>query len=394
MKKLKLLILGFVIISLTSRLIAQEHSEGINFFHGTFKDALALAKSQDKLLFMDAYTTWCGPCRRMSSNTFPDPAVGAYYNANFVCIKVDMEKEEGPGLAQTYGVGSYPTLLYLDGDGKVAYKTAGMRDPEQFIALGQEVMKTIDKSANFEKIYNEGKKDGATVLAYIKSLNAAGKPSLKITNEYLSTQKDLSTPQNLDIIFEGTKEADSKVFDYFIQNKDAYIKSKNLTMFDGKVYQSCMKTFQKSLEYRNEDLLNIAQVKMKNHSSKYSEFKYNTDMEYYARTGNASKFESACKGYTSKIAKNDASKLSQSAQMCIDFFRTNPSVVNLAQKLISKAVKIEGSPNQYLLYANILKLNGNYKSAKVNAMKGLTIAREKMMPTYALEQFMQELEIN
>ena len=41
---------------------------------------------------------------------------GNYYNANFINIKVDiMEKEEGPQIASTYGVGSYPTLLYIDG---------------------------------------------------------------------------------------------------------------------------------------------------------------------------------------------------------------------------------------------------------------------------------------
>ncbi len=373
---------------------SQEQGSGINFFHGTFKDALALAKSQDKLVFMDAFTTWCGPCRRMSSGTFPDPNVGSYYNANFVNIKVDMEKDEGPQLAQAYQVGSYPTLLYLDGDGKVVYKTAGMRGPEDFIALGQEVMKKVDKSGAYEILYKNGNRDSETILAYIKSLNASGKSSLKIANEYLATQKDLSSPTNVEIIFEATQEADSKVFDYFIQNKEAYLKIKNQNMFDGKVYQACMKTFQKSLEYRNEDLLKISQEKMKNHSTKAVEFKYNTSMEYYARTGNDVKFKSACQGYTSKLAKNDATRLTQSAQMCVDFFRTNSGIIGLAKKLAERAVKLEGTPNQYLLLANILKLNGEYKAAKDNVLKGLTIAREKMMPTFALEQLMQELQAN
>ncbi len=376
------------------RLVSQEKSEGINFFHGTFKEALEQAKAQDKLIFMDAFTTWCGPCRRMSSQTFPDPNVGNFYNANFINMKVDMEKGEGPTLQAQYGVGSYPTLLFIDSDGKIFYKTAGMRGPEDFIALGQEVMKKLDKSSVYEKQYNEGKRDAESILAYVKSLNAAGKSSLKVANDYLMTQKDLSTPINLEIIFESAKEADSKIFDYFIQNKDAYIKLKNQQMFDGKVYQACMKTFQKALEYRNEDLLLVAQEKMKSHSSKAMDFKYNTDMEYYARTGNADKYEKACKAYSSKIIKNDAQRLTQCAQMSIDFFRTNAKIVNLAQKLSAQSVKLEGTPNQYLLYANILKLNGNYKAAKENAMKGLTIAREKQQPTLALEQFVQELNIN
>ncbi len=377
-------------MGLIGKSLAQEGT-GINFFHGTFKEALALAKSQDKLVFMDAYTTWCGPCRRMSANTFPDPNVGNYYNANFINIKVDMEKEEGPQIASTYGVGSYPTLLYIDGDGKVVYKTAGMRGPEDFIALGQEVMKKIDKSSTYEKMFNDGKRDPETVLAYVKSLNAAGKSPIKVINEYLSTQKDLTTPANLDIIFEGAREADSKVFDLFLQNKAFYEKTRNPNVIDAKIYQCCMKTFQKSLEYRNEDLLKLSQEKMKSHSSKALEFKYNTDMEYYARTGDAAKFEKATKGFVSKMAGKDANKITQSAQMCIDFFRTNGKLTKLAEQLAGKAVKLDGTPNQYLLYANTLKLNGKYKEAKQQATKGLNIAREKSMPTGGLEQILQEL---
>lgn len=394
MKFLQYILSFLVLLLIHSFAFSQEKAGGINFFHGSFKEALEQAKSQDKLLFMDAYTTWCGPCKRMSANTFPDPAVGEYYNTNFINIKVDMEKEEGPKLAQTYSVGSYPTLLYLDGDGKVVYRTSGMRGPEDFIDLGKEVMKKLDKSAGFEKMYNEGKRDGETVLAYIKSLNASGKPSLKIANEYLATQKDLSLPVNLEIIFESTREADTKVFDYFIQNKSEYLKKKNPTMIDAKIYQSCMKTFQKSIEYRNEDLLKLAQEKMKHHSSKAMEFKFNTDLEYYARNNDATKFSSAFKKYTSKFAKNDASRLTQAAQMCIDFFRTNTKIIKLAEKASARSVKLEGSPNQYLLYGTILKLNGKYKQAIEIATKGITLAREKMLPTFAFEQLIQELQIN
>ncbi|MEP7195293.1 MAG: DUF255 domain-containing protein [Saprospiraceae bacterium] len=373
---------------------AQEKTEGINFFHGTFKEALDLAKSQDKLIFMDAFTSWCGPCKRMSAYTFPDPKVGEYYNTNFINIKVDMEKEEGPALAKTYSVGSYPTLLYIDGDGKVIFRTAGMRGADEFILLGMDVMKKIDKSGNYELLYNEGKRDPETILAYIKSLNAAGKPSIKIANDYLATQKDLGTNINMEIIYEATKDADSKIFDYFIQNKEAYIKLKSLLVFDAKVYQACMRTFQKSLEFRNEELLNLAQEKMKFHSSKMKEFKLNTDMEFYARTNNPEKYIKACKKFTSTLVKNDATRLTQSAQMSIDFFRTNKSIVKLAEKNAAEAVKIEGNPNQLLLYATILKLNGNYKLSREIAIKALNLAREKMMSTYGIEQLLQELQEN
>lgn len=101
----------------------------------------------------------------------------------------------------------------------------------------------------------KGRRSHETVLAYIKSLNQAGRPSLKITNDYLLTQKDLTTPENLDIILNGATDADSKVFEYLIQNKDAIIKLKSKETFETRVYACCKKTATKALEYRNESLL-------------------------------------------------------------------------------------------------------------------------------------------
>ena len=53
-------------------------AEGIEFFEGTFKEALDKAKLEGKIVFVDAYTTWCGPCKRMSKNVFPKKEVGDF----------------------------------------------------------------------------------------------------------------------------------------------------------------------------------------------------------------------------------------------------------------------------------------------------------------------------
>ena len=63
-------------------------SQGIEFFHGTFEEAKIEAKAQGKLIFMDAYAVWCGPCKMMRNTVFPLPEVGEYFNANFINMKV------------------------------------------------------------------------------------------------------------------------------------------------------------------------------------------------------------------------------------------------------------------------------------------------------------------
>ena len=69
---------------------------GVNFEHITFDEALAKAKAENKLVFMDCYTSWCGPCKYMSETIFPQEKAGEFFNPKFVCVKFDMEKGEGP----------------------------------------------------------------------------------------------------------------------------------------------------------------------------------------------------------------------------------------------------------------------------------------------------------
>lgn len=367
-------------------------AQGIDFFHGSFQEGLDKAKAEGKLVFVDAFTTWCGPCRRMAANTFPDPSVGSFYNENFINMKIDMEKGEGPNIAVRYAVNSYPTLIYIDGSGKVVHKVSGARGPEAFIELGRDALKKNDRSGDYAKLYEEGNRDPKTVLAYIKALNSAGKPSLKIANEYLATQNNLKTPENLEIILESTTEADSRIFDLLIQHKTELIQLKGKDLFEAKILQSCHRTFNKAVEYRNEALLKEAQNKIKNHPSKAKEFVLQTNMEYAARTGDADRYISAAKLFQKKSLKNDAAKLSKLAEQSIQYFKTNPKVSSFAEGVAKQAANNGGLPNQYLMYAQILKMNGKHKEAIAACKKGMDIAKEKSEPTYHFERMIKDLE--
>ena len=105
---------------------------------------------------------------------------GSFFNANFINMKVDMEKDEGPDLSIKYEVNAYPTLLFIDKTGKLVHKGTGARPPDGLIDLGRDALKKNDRSGDYEKMYNAGKRDPETVLLYLKALNQVGKPSLKI----------------------------------------------------------------------------------------------------------------------------------------------------------------------------------------------------------------------
>lgn len=115
---------------------------GINFFHGTWKEALAVAQEENKLIFLDAYAAWCGPCKMMARTTFKEKEVGEFFNANFINVKMDMEKHpEGPRLSNQLYLTAYPTMYFLNYSEKPIYKTLGYLKANKLIAEGKKALK-------------------------------------------------------------------------------------------------------------------------------------------------------------------------------------------------------------------------------------------------------------
>lgn len=122
---------------------AQNEAEGIQFFQGSWKEAVKKAKSENKPIFVDAYAVWCGPCKWMARNIFTDPEVASFYNENFINVQLNMEKDEGLLFSRTYRVNAYPTLLYFDSDGKPVQREMGAKMKDHFINIGKQVLKKV-----------------------------------------------------------------------------------------------------------------------------------------------------------------------------------------------------------------------------------------------------------
>jgi thioredoxin 1 len=114
---------------------------GIRFIEADWDKALAEAKKQHKLIFLDAYASWCGPCKLLKKNTFPDKEAGEFFNANYINVAIDMEKGDGPALGEKYAVNAYPTLIITDADGNILTYTKGYLNPKQLIDFGEHGLK-------------------------------------------------------------------------------------------------------------------------------------------------------------------------------------------------------------------------------------------------------------
>ena len=116
-------------------------SSSIVFIEDSWDEALKQAAKQHKYIFVDAYATWCGPCKMLKARTFTDDKAAAFYNANFVNVSIDMEKGRGPELAQAWQLRAYPTLIIFDPKGKPVLGTVGFINASELIRFGREALK-------------------------------------------------------------------------------------------------------------------------------------------------------------------------------------------------------------------------------------------------------------
>lgn len=367
----------FAILFVCSSL-ASLTAQGIEFFHGSWAEAQEKARSEEKLIFVDAFASWCGPCKRMAAAVFPEEKVGTYFNANFICLKIDMEKPENAEFAGKYPVSAYPTLMFLDASGKVVQKEVGAKSVEQLLEFAQKAIGRTDKSGDYEKAYNEGKRDPEFLLAYVRALNAAGKPSLKITNEYLNTQKDLTTDINLRFLFEGAVEADSRVFDLLLANQQKASAVLGEDKVNARIENACKKTVKKAVEFKSEELLTEAKTKMKTALPARAEaFAREADMNYYSATKDVKNYLKAAQSYQKGEIKNNSARLHDLVISLLRAFPDDGKVLDQAEKWCKTAAENGGLPEYYLTLAEIYKRQGDKDKARATAEKARKAIGEK-----------------
>ena len=158
-------------------------AQGVDFQPLTYTEALERAKAENKLVFMDCYTSWCGPCQIMTNKVFPQKEAGDYFNSCFVCVKFDMEKGEGVDLAKQFKVRVYPTFLIIRPDGIVQHRLVGGGELQEFIAR-------VENGAN-EK----------TSLLYLDGRYASGKLKKKDMQAYYVALKDAGMDGKADTVY-------------------------------------------------------------------------------------------------------------------------------------------------------------------------------------------------
>ena len=225
----------------------------MQFFQGTFEEALKQAQTEHKNVFIDFYTVWCGPCKMMSAQVFPDAEVAAYFNEKFVNYQINAEDKNFAEEVKRFRIQAYPTLVFLDPSGKLLAQQAGAMDAASFLRLAKRVNGEL---MSFEKMYDQlktRKSDQALIQALLLEAPdyLAKTPEgpnydrweLRINrlyNDYRKKKavKDMMNPADFNILMIYHPEADKndEILNYIVGNYDEVVKSAGKNAVDRYVF--------------------------------------------------------------------------------------------------------------------------------------------------------------
>lgn len=234
MKKLLITLSLFIAI----QAVAQD---GIRFEHCSWADVKAKALKENKLIFADFYTQWCGPCLAMAEDVFVLESVGNLYNANFVNVKIDTENGEGVELAKKYQISSYPTFVFIDPKTEEAVHVSGSRqDKETFLFTGKSALDPQKRSPYLAAQHKAGDGSAQFLLNYARyQASRYNRAESTAAFEKLVQMPgySLDNPEIWDFFFKNINGRDNGLFKALIADPAKYIAIHGQKAVDEKLFK-------------------------------------------------------------------------------------------------------------------------------------------------------------
>ena len=323
-------------------LFSQEDQLAIRFIDNDLSAAIQLAKEKDKIIFIDAYTTWCGPCKQMDREVFTDSTVGDFFNNNFINLKLDMEKGSGIETAKKYQVRGYPSFLFINAGGTLLHQGIGYQPISMFMAMAKQALDPNRQLPALKEAYEGGNRSEELLYNYAISLLEAGDEKGKVIGkEYLDTQDSWTTERNLTIIAQLATEYQDPYYNFIVEKRHLFIKE----FGEGRVDATILRHIENHL-FSNIEKLDLAEAKdifvRTFPSSKAEPLFHNFELNYYDALGNKEIYIDKARQYVKKYPNLSASALNSLAW---NFYEKidDKKALKWATKWAKKSIKLQSS---------------------------------------------------
>lgn len=354
--------------------------QGIKFENDTFTNILEKAKKENKLVFLDAYASWCGPCKLLEKNVFSKKEVGDFYNATFVNAHFDMEKGEGVDIARKYKIYSYPTLIFLNGNGDVVYKAAGYMPSEEFLKIGKEAGNPENTLENKIAKFNAGESNLEFLMGLIKNTFSSDFPlAQKVATRYFNVKTDQELSQEeVGMILFFTKSTEDELYTILNNKKteiSKHIPESFLVEFDKqlKVNTVLQKSFDKNTQILNEEKF-ITEATQIFGEKEAKKMLAKINMDKFFTQKNYIEYAKAAIIYYQNPSEFDINELNN-ISWNFYLYITDKSMLQHAVNWCLESIKKKENNFNTDTLANIYYKLGDMKNAKIWAQKSIAIAK-------------------
>ncbi|WP_394665172.1 thioredoxin family protein [uncultured Chryseobacterium sp.] len=372
--------------------------EAIKFEELPFKDLIAKAKKEKKIVFLDAYASWCGPCKMMERNVFTQKSVGDYFNANFVNARFDMEKGEGRDIAVKYGVRSYPTYLFLNGDGELVSQNFGYMEESMFLTMAKDVNSPNNKKGSLKERFAKGEKDPDFLINIMKlnsssDFNFAKQASERYFENKKATEEFSKDDVGLLLFF--LKSTEDKNYKVFTDRKAEIIKflpEETYKEFDNQIKLG--KIVEQSIDQQNKKInddyfMKNAEPLVGKHDA---EVKLNQmKLGYYEQNSNFPEYEKAALAYYRNSEAFEPNELLKAAWVFAEHVKTQSSLKKAAEWAEKSVMRGESSENTYIL-AKLYFLTGNKEMAKTYAEMSKNMATQAQKDSTLADELLKQIK--
>ncbi len=382
----------FVVLVAFSAITAQ----GIDFENKGWEKIKKQAAKENKIIFVDAYTTWCGPCKWMSANVFTDEAVAAHYNENFINLKLDMEKGEGLDFAKEYKVVAYPTLLFIDGEGAIVHKRLGALPAEEFLAFGKEALDPEKRIGTLIVEYEKGNREPAFLKIYVTRMIAAGMDPMEAADLYFASlsNEDLVTEENFMLIRMLRPSMDSEYFTKVSENKDAFAAIVGEPQMMNFLKEISTSALMKAIYKDDKEEFDKVKAEVIAMDAPFTEeVVLFADMRYAWGEGDYDDFIKYADKYAKDYIWMDWNELNTiSWQIYEDEKYAGKDYLKLGLKMAKQSVTIEENYYNTDTYAALLYKSGKYKKAEEWAVIALENAKKQKMEAGETERLLEKIQ--
>ena len=363
----------------------------IPFEKGTMEEVFKKARASNKLIFIDAFTTWCGPCKWMAKNVFTVDEVGDFYGSNFICVKLDMEKGEGIPFAEKYDVHAYPTFLFLDGEGKKIHQVCGSKEVSAFLEDGKNAMTPEFRLYDFKTNYENGIRDFIFLKGYAQVLVNANINAELVINDLINSDaaSELVNEKDFDLI-SSSASLESSSFSFIMNYREKYqsiIEQKKMNDFINGVF---LTEAVKAAKNKTPDKLAEAQQKAE-------DFKLENIKELSSRMAwqyaqvTKEELYPAAQSYIENFALNDANELNNAAWVIFENYKETDQLEHAA-RWAKQSIELKKDFANTDTYANILHKIGNNEEALQVAKESIELGKKEEQDVESTQNLIKEIE--